>query len=78
MTSGPPSTEHQGPAERRLSEHLQLLRADPPEGSAQIVATIIRRARWQRMIRQPLLAITALTASIGDGIRMLLGARGDR
>lgn len=76
MTSGPPSHEDQSPAEQRLSEHLQLLQADPPQGSPQIVALVVRRARWQRMLRQPLLAIAALTASIADALRMLTRPRG--
>lgn len=75
MTSGPTPTEDDSPAERRLNEHLELLRADPPEGSAALVAHIMRTAQWQRAIRRPLLAIGALTAAIGDAIRLLLGPR---
>jgi hypothetical protein len=65
-------------AERRLSEHLELLRSDPPKGPSLITAHVVRTARWQRSIRRPLLAIAALTAAIGDGVRLLLRSPTDR
>jgi hypothetical protein len=43
-----------------------------------MVAHVVRTARWQRSIRRPLLAIAALSAAIGDGIRLLLRSPTDR
>ncbi|MDQ6819808.1 MAG: hypothetical protein M3076_05620 [Actinomycetota bacterium] len=50
-----------------------MLKADqaPP---ASMVAKIVRAARWQRAVRRPLLAMGALAAALGDGIRSLLGS----
>jgi len=39
-----------------------------------MVPKIVRAARWQRVARRPLLAIGALAAALGDGIRLLLGS----
>ena len=41
--------------ERRLAEHIELLRASPPAPTAQLVPSVIRGVRWQRAIRDPLL-----------------------
>jgi hypothetical protein len=60
------------PAERRLNEHLDILRQDVPRPAVQIVPRVIRSARWQRVIRRPLVAIGALAASIGTGLRLLI------
>jgi hypothetical protein len=71
-------SDERGPAERRLNEHLELLRSDPPQGPSLMVVHIVRTARWQRSIRRPLLAIGALAVAIGDGVRLLLGSPTDR
>jgi hypothetical protein len=60
------------PAERRLNEHLDVLREDAPRAPVQIVPRVIRSARWQRAVRRPLAAIGALVASIGTGLRLLI------
>ncbi len=62
------------PAERRLHHHLELLKADAPPSPPSMVPKIVRAARWQRVARRPLLAIGALAAALGDGIRLLLGS----
>ncbi len=66
------------PAERQLSQHLELLRTNAPVPPAPIVAKIVRTARWQRTVRRPLLVIGALAAAVGDGIRLLLGSPTER
>jgi hypothetical protein len=75
MSTGSPSADDKTPAERRLGEHLDLLRTDPPPSTALSVDAIVRRARWQRAIRRPLLTIGALTASVLEGIRLFFGPR---
>lgn len=77
--NGPPEPpEALSPAERRLREHLELLRTDLPTPPAPMVAKIVRAARWQRAVRQPLTAIGALAAAVGDGFRLLLGSQTPR
>ena len=66
------------PAERRLEEHLRLLHVDLPAPPASMAEKIVRAARWQRAARRPLLAIGALAATLGDGIRLLLGSPPNR
>jgi hypothetical protein len=63
------------PAERRLHEHMELLRTEPPAPPAPLVARIVHAARWQRAIRRPLLAIGALAGAVADGVRLLFGPR---
>ena len=60
------------PAERALEGHLQLLRGDAPTPPQSMDRQIIRRARWQRTVRRPLLTIGHLAAAARDGIRLLL------
>ncbi len=61
-------------AERRLDEHLELLRSDGLHRSPELVDRIVRAARRQRLIRQPLLVVTHFVATFGDGLRLLLGS----
>jgi hypothetical protein len=60
------------PAERRLSEHLALLRASPPSATPELIARIIRHARWQRAIRGPLVLVGAVASAFADGLGLLL------
>lgn len=71
MTTPDNPSETPSPAERRLGEHLQLLRADAPTPPARMVPSIVRAVRWQRAIRRPLLAVGTLAATVGDAIRLL-------
>ncbi len=59
------------PAERRLSQHLELLRATPPEGTPLLVPRVIRSVRWQRAIRDPLLLVGAVTAAVAESVGLL-------
>lgn len=63
------------PVERRLDAHLELLRQHPPHAPAMFVERVLRAARWQRAVRQPLLALAQTSAAILDGLRILLGGR---
>lgn len=66
----PPETL--SPAERKLEDHLQLLRADAPQPPRAMMATILRSARWQRAVRRPLMTIATLGATVAEGVRLLL------
>ncbi len=76
MTDGETPADELSPAEQRLSEHLALLRDSPPMPAADMIDRIVRSARWQAAIRDPLVLAGAVAAALGDGIRMLLGASG--
>lgn len=65
--------EARTPAERRLEEHLALLRMDPPQPSVALVPRIVHTARWQRAVRRPLLAMGALVGALFDGLRLVFG-----
>jgi hypothetical protein len=60
-------------AERRLSEHLELLRASPPIAPPELIARIVRRARWQRSIRDPLLFAGMVALAMTEGLALLSG-----
>lgn len=62
------------PAERRLSEHLELLRSSPPTAAPDLIAGILRRARWQIAIRDPLIFLGAVSAAIVEGLTLLSGS----
>ena len=60
-------------AERRLSEHLDLLRASPPIAAPELISRIVRRARWQRTLRDPLVFVGAVAVAIGEAVFLLSG-----
>ena len=60
-------------AERRLSEHLELLRSGPPIAAPELITGIVRRARWQRTIRDPLVFVGAVAVGIGESLSLLSG-----
>jgi hypothetical protein len=62
--------EDLSPAEGRLSEHLELLRASPPAAGPELIARIVRRARWQRAIRDPLVLVGAVASAIAESLRL--------
>ena len=70
--TGPP--EELTPAERRLQEHLVVLR-DAPHPPASLTRKVVRGARWQQAVRSPLLAIGHLSAAAFDAVILLLGDR---
>lgn len=75
MTPDEHDAEKLSPAEVRLSQHLVVLNDDPPRPAPVLTEIILRAARWQRAVRVPLGAIGALAATVGDGLRLLLGSR---
>jgi hypothetical protein len=66
------------PAEARLRELLEPLRADAPEPPDALVPRLLRTVRWQRTVREVLDTAGALAAVVGDGLRVLVGAGGKR
>ncbi len=74
MTDGERPADELSPAEQRLSEHLELLRADPPTAAPELITRIVRTARWQVAIRDPLVLVGAVATALGESVRLLLGA----
>ena len=72
MNGDPVDPDYASPAEVRLSEHLGLLRSDPPRSDRALVVSVLRAARWQRAARGPLLAVARLAAAFANGIQALL------
>jgi hypothetical protein len=66
------------PAERRLSEHLELLRASPPTAAPELIARIVQRARWQGGIRDPMIFVGVVVAAIGEAVALLSGPQAGR
>jgi hypothetical protein len=67
--------EHLSPAEARLAEHLALVRATPPAGDVALVRRVVRAARVQRALREPLRLMGSIAAAAVDGLRGLFGVR---
>jgi hypothetical protein len=58
-------------AEARLVEHLAALRGGAVP-APELVHDLVRRARWQRAVRQPLHAAGLLLAALGEGVGILV------
>ena len=62
-----------GPAERRLDEHLELLRASPPAPGTSLVPRVVRTARWQSFLRTPLRVAGMIGLAFVQGLTTLFG-----
>jgi hypothetical protein len=62
-------------SEERVAEYLGELREEPPGPHDDLIRSIVRTARWQQAVRTPVKAVEALTATIGDGLALVLGLR---
>jgi hypothetical protein len=78
MNAGGPPADELTPAERRLTEHLELLRASPPTGAPQLVSRVIRGVRWQRAVREPLVLVGEVASAVFDGLTLLFKPPADR
>ncbi len=67
--------ERRAPAERRLDEHLAVLRASPPQPGQELAPRVLRDARWQRVVRAPLRVAGMIAAAAIDGLAGLIGGR---
>ena len=74
MNDAPRASE----ADRRLDQHLELLRSEPPEPGTALVPRVVRTARLQRMLRTPIKAMIALASTVAGGVAALFGARSRR
>ena len=78
MNAGDSPADEFTPAERRLSEHLELLRASPPIVAPGLVPRVLRGVRWQRAIRDPLVLVGAVAAAVAEGFSVLVKPPADR
>ena len=62
-----------GPAERRLDEHLELLRDSPPAPGTALVPRVVRTARWQSFLRAPLRVVGMIGLAFVQGLTTLFG-----
>jgi hypothetical protein len=63
-------------AERRLDEHLALLRTAGSQSAAtSLVRRVVRTARVQKLVRAALQVAGTIAAGVRDGIVGLLGVR---
>jgi len=67
--------EPRSPADARLDEHLELLRAQAPASSDTLPRRIARTARWQGAVRAPLQAAASLLGAAAQGLAVLAGVR---
>ncbi len=79
MSAGENPPDELTVAERRLCEHLELLRASPPTARPELITRIVRQARWQRTIRDPLVFMETVAVAIGEAVALLANpSAGDR
>lgn len=71
MSTGDPPDDDLTPAERRLNQHLELLRASPPIGAPSLVPRVIRGVRWQGAIRDPLMLVGVVAGALAESIGLL-------
>ena len=77
MNAGDSLADDLSPAERRLTQHLELLRASPPTTPA-LVPRVIRGVRWQRAIRDPLVLAGTVAAAAVEWLGLVFGTPRDR
>lgn len=63
-----------GLAERRLDEHLELLRTTAPSPGTALVPRVVRKARWQSHLRAPLRVAGMIGFAFVHGLSALFGA----
>lgn len=64
-----PDPDSEDPVERRLAALLGELRG-APEPDDELVAQVMRAARWQRAVRGAILAVGELAATIVDALEL--------
>jgi hypothetical protein len=64
--------EELSPAELRLTQHLELLRASPPDATPELLGRIIATARWQRAIRDHLVLVGIVAGALGEALSPLM------
>ena len=71
MSDGP-LDEAPTPAEQRLAALLALLRSDMIRSRPALVEHIMRRVRWQGLVREALEAVEIFASTVGRGLALLL------
>ena len=74
MSDGPNGDSETAAA--RLLDYLDGLHEHPPRPQADIVAAVMRTARWQAPARPYLAAMGSLAGGFAAGMTVLLSARG--
>jgi len=64
------------PVEVRLSDLLEPLRANPPQGDSGLASAVARRARWQGGLRGALQVAGTLASAVADAAGLLRPRRG--
>ena len=64
------------PAERRLTEYLELLRTGAPESPPFLVSRVIRGVRWQRAVREPLVLVGTVAVAMAESLGLLFTPSG--
>ena len=75
MTDPSDADDPPTPAEARLSQLLEPLRADPPRSQPGMALDIVRTARWQAALRGALRAASQLAVAAADVARLIVGSR---
>ncbi len=65
------------PAERRLVALLALLKTEDADGSG-LAAAVLRRARWQLLVRDLARSVASVAVAVGEGVAILVGVTGRR
>jgi len=65
------------PAERRLVALLALLRTENGDGS-RLPSAVLRRARWQLLVRDLARTLASIAAAVGQGLAILVGPTAGR
>jgi hypothetical protein len=73
MTPREPPADDLTPAELGLARHLALLREAPSTGGATLVARVVRAARWQEAVREPLALVGNVAGILADAVKLVLG-----
>ncbi len=60
------------PAEEQLLGLLLLLQTQPPDG-ARLPESVVRRARWQLVVRSLATSVGAIALAVSEGLAMLVG-----
>lgn len=76
MNAGDPPPDELTPGERRLTQHLALLRDSPPTAAPQLVTTVLRGVRWQRAVREPLVLAGTIASAVFDALALLFKPSG--
>lgn len=62
-------------AERRLDEHLELVRAEPPASDPRLTRGVVRTVRWQRALIVPIRMASAVAVGLVAGVRAVAPTR---